>query len=106
MCITIAAMNEKMAEIQSLKRLREETEDAIKALEIEIIDFLKENEADCKATNKSGKEILQFIGNVHKATLSDQTRETVDKAEVKKLLSDEAYQQVSKVSTYPVLRIS
>lgn len=105
MCITIAAMNEKMAEIQSLKRLKEETEDAIKGLEREIIDFLTENEANCKATNESGKEILQFIGSVHKATLSDQTRETVDKAEVKKLLSDEAYQQVTKVSTYPVLRI-
>ena len=106
MCITIAEMNETMKEIQSLKRLKEETEDAIKALEAEVINFLIENEADCKTTNKSGKEILQFIGNVHKATLSDQTRETVNKDEVKKLLSDEAYQQVSKVSTYPVLRIS
>ena len=106
MCITITAMNEKMEEIQSLKRLRDETEDAIKALEAEVINFLRENEADCKTTNKSGKEILQFIGNTHKATLSAQTRETVDKAEVKKLLSEEAYQQVSKVSTYPVLRIS
>ena len=106
MCITIAAMNEKMAEVQSLKRLREETEDAIKALEREIIDFLTENEADCKATNKSGKEILQFIGSVHKATYSEQSRETVDKTEVKKLLSDEEYQQVSSVSTFKVLRIS
>lgn len=106
MCITAAAMNEKMQEVQSLKRLREETENEIKALEREIIDFLTENEADCKATNKSGKEILQFIGNIHKATLSDQTRETVDKAEVKKLLSDEEYQQVSSVSTFKVLRIS
>lgn len=78
MCITVAAMNEKMAEVQGLKRLKEETEDAIKALEREIIEFLTENEADCKTTNKSGKEILQFIGSVHKATLSDQTRETVD----------------------------
>ena len=106
MCITVVAMNEKMEEIQSLKRLKEETEDAIKALEAEVINFLKENEADCKTTNKSGKEILQFIGNVHKATLSDQSRETVDKAEVKKLLSDEAYQKVIKTSSYPVLRIS
>lgn len=106
MCITAIAMNETMAEIQSLKRLKEETEDAIKALEREIINFLTENEADCKTTNKSGKEILQFIGNIHKATLSDQSRETVDKAEVKKLLSDEDYKKVSKVSTYPVLRIS
>ena len=106
MCIATSEMNEKMAEVQSLKRLKEETEDAIKALEREIIEFLKENEADCKTTNKSGKEILQFIGSIHKATYSDQTRETVDKAEVKKLLSDDEYQQVSSVSTFKVLRIS
>lgn len=106
MCMTREEMNEKMQEIQSLKRLKEETENAIKALEFEVIEFLTENEADCKTTNKSGKEILQFIGNVHKATYSDQTRETVDKAEVKKLLSDEEYQQVSSVSTFKVLRIS
>lgn len=106
MCITVKAMNEKMEEIQSLKRLKEETEDAIKALEREIINFLTENEADCKTINKSGKEILQFIGSIHKATLSDQSRETVDKAEVKKLLSDEEYQQVSKINIYSVLRIS
>ena len=106
MCMTREEMNKKMAEVQSLKRLREETEDAIKALEREIIEFLTENEADCKTTNKSGKEILQFIGSIHKATLSDQTRETVNKDEVKKLLSDEAYQQVSSVSTFKVLRIS
>ena len=37
MCVTVAAMNEKMAEIQSLKRLKEETENAIKALEFEVI---------------------------------------------------------------------
>lgn len=106
MCITVAAMNEKMQEVQSLKRLKEETENAIKALEREIIDFLTENEADYKTTNKTGKEIIQFIGNIHKATYSDQTRETVNKEEVKKLLSDEEYQQVSSVSTFKVLRIS
>ena len=106
MCVTVAAMNEKMEEVQFLKRLKEETEEAIKAIEREIIEFLTENEADCKTTNKSGKEILQFIGNIHKATLSDQSRETVNKEEVKKLLSDEAYQKVSSISTYKVLRIS
>ena len=106
MCISREAMNQKMEEIQSLKRLKEETESAIFALEREVIDFLTENEADCKATNKSGKEILQFVGSVHKASYSEQSRETVDNAEVKKILSDEQYQKVSKVSTYKVLRIS
>ena len=106
MCISREAMNQKMEEIQSLKRLKEETESAISALEREVIDFLTENEEDCKTINKSGKEILQFIGSVHKASYSEQSRETVDKTEVKKILSNEQYQKVSKVSTYKVLRIS
>lgn len=41
-----------------------------------------------------------------KATYTPQERETVDKAEVKKLLSKEDYQKVSKVSYYSVLRVS
>lgn len=106
MCITAKEMNEKMEEIKSLKMLKQETEDNIKALEMEVIEFLSENEEDCKATNSKGKEILQFIGNMCKATLSVQSRESVDKAEVKKLLNEKDYQKVSKVSTYPVLRIS
>lgn len=106
MCITIQEANKKMEEIQSLKRLREETEANISALEREVIGFLIENEDEYKTTNKSGKTILQFIGNVCKATYSEQSRETVDKAEVKKLLSDDDYQKVSKVSVYSVLRIS
>ena len=106
MCITIQEANKKMEEIQSLKRLREETEANIAALEREVIGFLMENEDEYKTTNKSGKTILQFIGNVCKATYSEQSRETVDKAEVKKLLSDDDYQKVTKVSVYSVLRIS
>lgn len=106
MCITIQEANKKMEEIQSLKRLKEETEANISALEREVIGFLMENEEEYKTTNKSGKPILQFIGNVCKATYSEQSRETVDKAEVKKMLSDEDYQKVSKISVFNVLRIS
>lgn len=55
---------------------------------------------------QGGSPILKFIGDSRKATYSEQTRETVDKAEVKGLLSEEDYQKVSKVSRYKVLRIS
>jgi len=106
MCITRTEVNQKMEEIKSLKMLREETENAIKALEMEVIGFLQENMDECRTTNKSGKEILQFIGNICKATYSAQERETVDKNEVKKLLDSESYRKVSKVSCYNVLRIS
>ena len=106
MCITTAEMNEKMEEIKSLKMLKQETEDNIKVLEMEVVEYLNENRNDCMATNSKGKEILQFIGNLCKATLSTQSRETVDKAEVRKLLNEEDYAKVSKTRTYPVLRIS
>lgn len=106
MCITAKEMNERMEEIKSLEMLLKQTEDSIKALKGEVIEFLNENKDDCLATNSKGKEILQFIGNMCKATLSVQSRETVDKAEVKKLLSEKDYQKVSKVSSYSVLRVS
>ena len=106
MCITTKEMNEKMEEIKSLQMLKKETEENIKALEREVIEYLSENQEDCQTTNKKGVEILQYIGNMYKATYSPQERETVNKDEVKKLLSDEDYQKVSKISRYNVLRIS
>ena len=106
MCATLEEMNQIMEEIKSLERLKEETEDTISALKIKAIEFLKENEETCKTTNEKGKEVLRFIGNIHKATLSEQERETVDKTAVKKILSAEDYQKVTRKSVYPVLRIS
>ena len=105
MCMTIEEMNTTMAEIQEWKRIKEEAEDNISALNAKAIEFLRETET-CEAVDKKGNPIRRFIGNIFKATLSEQSRETVDKAEVRKLLDDEDYQKVSKVSTYPVLRIS
>ena len=70
-----------------------------------MIDFLDENEQECKTVNAKGKESLKFIGNILTATLSEQERETVNKDEVKKILSNEEFQKVSKISKYRVLRI-
>ncbi len=106
MCITTAEMNKKMEEIKSLKMQLKKMENDIKALDAEIIEYLMENLNDCLTTNSKGKEILQFIGNMCKATYSPQERETVDKEEVKKLLNDKDYQKVRKVSYYSVLRVS
>lgn len=106
MCISMEEMNKAMQEIKEWERIKEEAEDNISALKANVMEFLKENETTCKTTNDKGKEIFRFVGNVHKATLSEQERETVDKKEVKKLLSDEQYLKVSKISIYPVLRIS
>ena len=105
MCMTITEMNEAMEQIQEWKRIKEDAEDNISALNAKVIEFLQETD-ECEAVDKKGNPIRKFIGNIFKATLSKGERETVDKAEVKKLLSDEDYQKVSKVSTYQVLRIS
>ncbi len=105
MCITVKEMNETMEQIQEWKRVKEEAEENITALNAKVIEFLQETDG-CEAVDKKGNPIRKFIGSIFKATLSRGERETVDKAEVRKLLSDEDYQKVSKVSFYPVLRIS
>lgn len=106
MCMTVKEMNEAMQAIQEWKRVKEEAEANITALNVKVIEFLTENEAECKTVNKKGKEILQYIGTIFKATLSKMERETVDKEEVRKLLSEEEYQKISKTSIYPVLKVS
>lgn len=104
MCMTKAEVESRINEIRSLKMLKEETESAIKALELEVIQFLSETE-ECKTTDKKGKEILQFIGSDCKVTYAEQTRETLDKEAVKNLLSEEDFESVRKESRFNVLRI-
>ncbi len=106
MCCTTEEMNKTMEAIQEWKRIKEEAENNISKLNLKAIEYLTENEEECKTTNKKGKEILQYIGNICKATLSEMERETVDKEEVKKLLSKEDYQKVSKVSRFKMLKVS
>ena len=105
MCMTIDEMNKTMESIQEWKKIKEQAEDNISALNMKVIEFLNETE-ECEAVDKKGNPIRKFIGISRKATLSVQERESVDKKEVKKLLSSEDYQKVSKISVYPVLRIS
>ena len=105
MCMTVKEMNEAMEAIQEWKRSKEQAEDNITALNAKVIEFLRETDS-CGAVDRKGMEIRKFVGNICKATLSEGSRETVDKAKVKELLDDEEYQKVSKVSVYPVLRIS
>lgn len=106
MCCTTEEMNKTMEAIQEWKRIKEEAENNISKLNLKAIEYLTENEEECKTTNKKGKEILQYVGNICKATLSEMERESVDKEEVKKLLSKEDYQKVSKVSRFKMLKVS
>ena len=105
MCITPKELDQTVADLRSLKALKQQTEDEIKALESLIIGFLTETEG-CGDTNRDGKPIRRYVGSDFKATYAPQTRESLDKAAVKELLGDEDYSRVSKVSTYSVLRIS
>ena len=105
MCISREEMNKAMREKQEWKRIKEEAEANISALDRIIIDFLQETE-ECETTDKKGNQVFKFIGEVHKATYSWTERETVNKEEVKKMLDKEDYLKVSKISRYQVLRIS
>ena len=105
MCMTVKEMNETMASIQEWKRIKEEAEENITALNEKVIEFLNETD-ECEAVDKKGNPIRKFIGSIFKATLSKGERETVDRTAVRNLLNEEEYQKVSRISTYPVLRIN
>ena len=105
MCMTVKEMNEAMEQIQEWKRIKEEAEDNITTLNLKVMEFLNETE-ECEAVDKKGNPIRRFIGNIFKATLSNVEHETVNKDEVKKLLSKDDYAKVSKVSKYQSLRIN
>lgn len=105
MCMTINEMNETMKAIKEWEKVKEEAEANITSLKARAIEFLQETE-ECEAVDKKGNPIRRFIGTLFKATYSPQERENIDKVEVKKLLSDEDYAKVSKISRYSVLRIS
>lgn len=105
MCISKQELDKKIADIRSLKALKEETENELKALEYEVIDFLTETK-ECETVDRKGKPIRQYIGNDFKATYTEQTRETLDKETVKKLLGKEGFEKVRKESRFSVLRIS
>ena len=47
----------------------------------------------------------QYIGTDYKATYTEQSREIVDKAEVKKILCEEDFRKVRNVTFYHTLRI-
>lgn len=104
MCMTKTELEKKVAELRSLKALKEETEAEIREAENAIIEFLNETK-ECETTDKNGKPIRQYIGADYKATYSIQTRENVNKEAVKKLLSMEQFASVRTESTFGVLRI-
>lgn len=104
MCVSKTELDQRIRKIRNLKVLRAKVDEAIEMFENEVIDFLQET-PECQIVDKKGKSILQYIGTDYKATYAEQSRETVDKAEVKKILCEEDFQKVRSVTLYHVLRI-
>lgn len=65
MCMTVKEMNKAMEQIQEWKRIKEEAEDNITALNAKVIEFLNETE-ECETVDKKGNPIRKFIGNLLK----------------------------------------
>ena len=92
MCITRTELEKKIEELISLKALKEEIENELKALEYEVISYMKEN------------ELTEEITNTAKITYNPQSRTTLDKEKLTEVLGDDL-KPFEKVTTYSVLRI-
>lgn len=97
MCISINELNSRVAEVRSLKALLEETENAIKALEYDIKDFMTVN--FIKEDKKP-----EYIGTDYKITFNPQTRTTLDRERLEADLGSRL-EDYEKVSSFNVLRI-
>jgi len=91
MCIGVQELNTKVSEVRNLKALKEETENAIKAIERDIINFMTE------------KELTEYIGTDYKTTYKPQSRTTLDKERLEADLG--SLTDYEKVTSFNVLRI-
>ena len=92
MCITKKELEKKIEEMRSLKALKEETENEIKALEHEVIFYMTEN------------NLTEEITNTAKVTYKEQSRTTLDKKKLEEVLGDDL-KPFEKTTFYSELRI-
>lgn len=91
MCMTKKELESKINELRSLKALERETADEAQAIEVEIINYMKENNLDTEITDTAT------------VTYKSQTRRTLDKKRLEEDLGD--LTDYEKVTTYSVLRV-
>ncbi len=91
MCMTKKELENKINELRSLKALERETADEAQAIEVEIINYMKENNLDTEITDTAT------------VTYKSQTRKTLDKKRLEEDLGD--LTDYEKVTTYSVLRV-
>lgn len=92
MCIKKVELESKVQELRSLKALKEETENELKAVEREIISYMVENGIDTKITDTA------------KITYKPQSRTSLDKEKLTEILGDDL-KPFEKTTTYNVLRV-
>lgn len=92
MCITKSELENKVQELRSLKTMKEELENELKAVEREIISYMTEKEIDTEITDTA------------KITYKPQSRTTLDKTKLSEILGDDL-KPFEKVTSFKVLRI-
>ncbi len=92
MCIKKSDLESKVKEIRSLKAMKEELENEIKAVELEVINYMTENGLDTEITDTA------------KITYKPQSRTTLDKEKLSEILGEDL-KSFEKTTSYNVLRI-
>ena len=92
MCISKKELNEKVESIRSLKALKEELENELKAIENEVISYMTENGIDTEITDTA------------KITYKPQSRTTIDKEKLSEILGEDL-KPFEKTTSFKVLRI-
>lgn len=92
MCMTKKELEAKVQEFRSLKVMKEELENELKAVEHSIIEYMTENELDTE------------IADTAKITYKPQSRTTLDKEKLTEILGDDL-KPFEKTTSYNVLRV-
>lgn len=92
MCITKAELEKKVKELRSLKATAEELQNEVKAVEFEVISYMRE------------KELTEEITETAKITYKPQSRTTLDKEKLTEILGEDL-KPFEKVTSFNVLRI-
>ena len=92
MCITKNELESKVQELRSLKAMKEELENELKAVEHSIIEYMTENELDTEITDTA------------KITYKPQSRTTLDKGKLQEIFGDDL-KPFEKTTSFNVLRV-
>lgn len=92
MCMTKKELESKVQELRSLKAMKEELENELKAVEYSIIEYMVENELNKEITDTAT------------ITYKPQSRTTLDKEKLTEILGEDL-KPFEKTTSYNVLRV-